>query len=165
MRERSAFDELLEAASEGRLTRRDVLKRGAAVGLSASTLATLLAACAREEAAPTQEPAGQTPVAAQTPAAAQTPQAAATEPPAAQRGGGGELRLLWWQAPTILNAHLSSGTKDFDASRVVLEPLADLDINGNLIPMLADEPLPSLENGMVSPDGLSVTWKLRQGVK
>ena len=165
MRERSAFDELLEAASEGRLTRRDVLKRGAAVGLSASTLATLLAACAREEAAPTQEPAGQTPVAAQTPAAAQTPQAAPTEQPAAQRGGGGELRLLWWQAPTILNAHLSSGTKDFDASRVVLEPLADLDINGNLIPILADEPLPSLENGMVSPDGLSVTWKLRQGVK
>uniref|UniRef100_A0A7C3ARC4 Peptide ABC transporter substrate-binding protein n=1 Tax=Thermorudis sp. TaxID=1969470 RepID=A0A7C3ARC4_9BACT len=51
------------------------------------------------------------------------------------------------------------------ASRVVLEPLADLDINGNLVPVLAAEPLPSLENGMVLPDGLSVTWKLRQDVK
>ncbi len=164
MRDRRSFDELLEAAAQGRLTRREALKRGAALGLGASALAAVLAACAREAATPTQAPAAQTPAAAQTPVV-ETPQAAATEQPAAQRGGGGELRLLWWQAPTILNAHLSSGTKDFDASRVVLEPLADLDINGNLVPVLAAEPLPSLENGMVSPDGLSVTWKLRQGVK
>src|SRR5687768_1384707 len=39
------------------------------------------------------------------------------------RGGGGTLRLLWWQAPTIANVHLSTGVKDNDASRVVQEPL------------------------------------------
>jgi peptide/nickel transport system substrate-binding protein len=26
-----------------------------------------------------------------------------------RRGGGGELRTLWWQAPTILNPHLAIG--------------------------------------------------------
>ena len=56
------------------------------------------------------------------------------------------------------------GTKDFDASRVVLEPLADFDKDGNLVPILAAE-IPSLDNGGVSKDGMSVTWKLKQGVK
>ena len=42
-------------------------------------------------------------------------------------GKGDTLNLLWWQAPTILNGHLAQGTKDFDASRVVSEPLADYD--------------------------------------
>lgn len=29
-----------------------------------------------------------------------------------KRGGGGRLRLLWWQAPTLLNGHFATGTKD-----------------------------------------------------
>src|SRR2546427_12522216 len=61
-----------------------------------------------------------------TPSAA--PSASAT--PVAQRGAGGELKILYWQAPTILNAHQATGTKDNDASRLVLEPLASLDKNG-----------------------------------
>ena len=28
------------------------------------------------------------------------------------------LRLLYWQAPTILNPHLANGTKDFEGSRI-----------------------------------------------
>jgi peptide/nickel transport system substrate-binding protein len=39
-----------------------------------------------------------------------------------RRGGGGKLRLLWWQAPTLLNAHLSSGLKDSDAARFEINP-------------------------------------------
>src|SRR3989475_407551 len=35
-----------------------------------------------------------------------------------RRGGGGELKTLWWQAPTILNPHLATGAKDADASRI-----------------------------------------------
>lgn len=31
---------------------------------------------------------------------------------------GDTLRLLYWQAPTILNPHLAQGTKDFEASRI-----------------------------------------------
>jgi peptide/nickel transport system substrate-binding protein len=83
---------------------------------------------------------------------------------AAQRGQGGTLRLLYWQAPTVVNPHLSIGTKDLSASRIVYEPLASFDKDGRLIPLLAAE-IPSLENGAVAADGRSVTWKLKKGVK
>ena len=81
-----------------------------------------------------------------------------------KRGGGGALRLLWWQAPTLLNPHFATGTKDQDASRIFYEPLAGWDADGNLIPALAAE-IPSRENGGLAADGKSVTWKLKQGVK
>ncbi len=74
------------------------------------------------------------------------------------------LKLLYWQAPTILNPHLSNGFKDAEASRITLEPLASFNNQGELIPFLAAE-IPTLENGGVAPDGKSVTWKLKQGIK
>jgi peptide/nickel transport system substrate-binding protein len=80
-----------------------------------------------------------------------------------KRGGGGRLRLLWWQAPTIANVHLSTGTKDNDASRVVHEPLAGFNRDGELIPVLA-EAIPSLDNEGLAHDGTAVTWRLRKGV-
>src|SRR5262249_44210144 len=40
-----------------------------------------------------------------------------------KRGGGGEVKVLWWQGPTILNPHLSIGVKDGDGSRIFYEPL------------------------------------------
>ncbi len=70
------------------------------------------------------------------------------------------LKLLYWQAPTILNPHLSTGFKDSEASRITLEPLASFDNKGKLIPFLAAE-IPSTENGGVAADGKSVTWKLK----
>jgi peptide/nickel transport system substrate-binding protein len=79
-------------------------------------------------------------------------------------GGGGPLKMLWWQAPTLLNPHFAVGTKDQDASRVFYEPLAGWDADGNLVPFLAAE-LPSQQNGGLSDDGKSVVWKLKQGVK
>jgi peptide/nickel transport system substrate-binding protein len=80
-----------------------------------------------------------------------------------QRGGGGRLGLLWWQAPTILNAHLAVGVKDADASRVVYEPLAAFNREGEFVPILAAA-IPSLDNGGLSRDGTVVTWHLKQGV-
>lgn len=80
-----------------------------------------------------------------------------------QRGGGGRLRLLWWQAPTILNAHLAVGVKDADASRVVYEPLAAFNRDGEFVPILAAE-IPSLDNGGLARDGLAVTWRLKKDV-
>jgi len=80
-----------------------------------------------------------------------------------QRGGGGRLRLLWWQAPTILNAHLAVGVKDADASRVVYEPLAAFNRDGEFIPILAAE-IPSLDNGGLARDGTAVTWRLKKDV-
>ena len=79
-------------------------------------------------------------------------------------GGGGPLKMLLWQAPTLLNPHFASGTKDQIASRIFYEPLAGWDKEGNLFPQLAAE-IPSKANGGLSADGKTVTWKLKQGVK
>jgi peptide/nickel transport system substrate-binding protein len=49
-----------------------------------------------------------------------------------KRGGGGPLKLLWWQGPTLLNPHFAVGTKDQDGSRLFYEPLAAWDPDGNL---------------------------------
>ena len=81
-----------------------------------------------------------------------------------KRGGGGELKVLWWQAVSILNCHLAVGVKDNDGARLFNEPLAAFDPDGNLAPILAAE-VPSLDNGGVAKDGLSVTWKLKRNVQ
>lgn len=82
----------------------------------------------------------------------------------AKAGGGGPLKLLFWQAPTLLNPHFAIGTKDQEACRVFYEPLAGWDKDGNLVPILAAE-IPSKENGGLTADGLNVTWKIKKGVK
>lgn len=79
-------------------------------------------------------------------------------------GGGGPLKLLFWQAPTLINPHFAIGTKDQEGSRIFYEPLAAWDADGNLFPILAAE-IPSKENGGVAADGRSVTWKLKPNVK
>jgi peptide/nickel transport system substrate-binding protein len=81
-----------------------------------------------------------------------------------KRGGGGALRVLWWQSPTLLNPHFANGTKDQDGSRIFYEPLAGWGPDGDLVPTLAAE-VPTTQNGGVASDGKSVTWKLKQGVK
>jgi peptide/nickel transport system substrate-binding protein len=81
-----------------------------------------------------------------------------------KRGGGGALKCLWWQGATLLNPHFAVGTKDQEGSRIFYEPLAAWDPEGNLMPLLAAE-VPSLQNGGVSKDGMSVTWKLKRGVQ
>jgi peptide/nickel transport system substrate-binding protein len=91
--------------------------------------------------------------------------ACTSKPPVVtQTDNNSVLRLLYWQAPTILNPHLSTGFKDYEAARITLEPLASFDKDGNLVLFLADE-IPSQENGGVAVDGKSVTWKLKQDVK
>ena len=80
-----------------------------------------------------------------------------------KRGGGGALKLIYWQGPVHLNPHFAGGTKDQDASRIFYEPLAGFDSEGNLVPFLASE-IPSVQNGSVSPDGRTVTWKLKRNI-
>jgi peptide/nickel transport system substrate-binding protein len=79
-------------------------------------------------------------------------------------GGGGLLKLLYWQAITLLNPHFAIGTKDQEGSRIFYEPLAGWDPDGNLVPALAAE-IPSKENDGLAEDGRSVIWKLKRGVK
>ena len=93
-----------------------------------------------------------------------------TKPPevtptiAPKRGAGGTLYLLWWQGATMLNVHLAAGTADYEAARPVLEPLAAVDPNGNLVPVLAAE-IPTIDNGDITTDLKTITWKLKHGVK
>ena len=94
--------------------------------------------------------------------AACEPEDEPTPTPAPGPAGGDEvLTLLYWQAPSIPNPYLSSGYKDRDAGAVTLEPLAVYDPDGNLIPALATE-IPTLENGGVSDDLMSITWMLKE---
>ncbi len=81
-----------------------------------------------------------------------------------KRGGGGPLKLLWWQGPTLLNPHFAVGTKDQDGSRIFYEPLAGWDADGNLVPVLAAE-IPTIQNGGLARDGKSVLWKLKKDVR
>ena len=80
-----------------------------------------------------------------------------------RRGGGGTVKLLYWAAPTILNPHLAVAPKDLEASELFYEPLADIDTDGNVVPVLARE-VPSLDNGGVARDGTWVIWRLKPGV-
>jgi peptide/nickel transport system substrate-binding protein len=84
-------------------------------------------------------------------------------PALADRGADGQLNILYWQAPSIANPYLSGGTKDIESASLVLEPLAYYDENGAMVPALAAE-IPTIENGGVSADLTSITWKLKPGV-
>jgi tetratricopeptide (TPR) repeat protein len=121
----------------GRLSRRAFTRLLAMLGITGSAAAHLLGAAGH--------------------ANAQGPRAHAPS----RRGGGGELRLIYWQAPVILNPHLALGVKDRDAARIFYEPLAAYDQAGGLVPVLAAE-IPSVEGGGVARDGLSVTWRLKR---
>ncbi|MEZ5853502.1 MAG: peptide ABC transporter substrate-binding protein [Hyphomicrobiaceae bacterium] len=130
---------MIEAVKDGRMGRRSFLTRMAAVGVAAPFANQILALGGV--------------------AMAETP----FKYPGTKRGGGGPLKVLWWQAPTLLNPHFAVGTKDQDACRIFYEALAGWDGDGNLVPFLAAE-IPSIENGGLAKDGLSVTWKLKKGV-
>ena len=74
------------------------------------------------------------------------------------------LTILYWQAPSLPFPYLSGGTKDQDAGAVTLQPLANYDPDGNLVPALAAQ-VPTLENGGLSQDLMSITWKLKEGLR
>ncbi|OIQ05987.1 MAG: peptide ABC transporter [Rhodobacteraceae bacterium CG2_30_10_405] len=82
----------------------------------------------------------------------------------AERGSDGQLNIIYWQAPSILNPYLSSGTKDVESASLVLEPLAGFNEKGEVIARLVTE-VPTVENGGVSADLTSITWKLIPDLK
>ena len=80
-----------------------------------------------------------------------------------ERGRDGQLKIIYWQAPSTMNPYLSGGTKEVEAGSLVLESLARFDENGEMVPYLAAE-IPSVDNGGVAEDLTSITWKLKEGV-
>src|SRR3989454_5578383 len=99
---------LLYEVRAGRLSRRSFLETMLGLGLTAPLVAQMFAAVG---------------VAAAQPKPAFVP---------TKRGGGGLVKTLWWQAPTLLNPHFATGTKDQDASRIFYEPLGAYDPDGNI---------------------------------
>ena len=81
----------------------------------------------------------------------------------AERGSDGQLNIIYWQAPSIMNPYLSGGTKDIEAASMVIEPLARYNETGALVPFLAED-IPTVGNGGVSEDLTTITWKLKPGL-
>ena len=137
--EESELRALIEDVRTEKLPRRRFIERMVSLGLSAPMASMMLmhAGVANSQPMPAYKPT--------------------------KRGGGGALKTLWWQGPTLLQPHFANGTKDQEGSRVFYEPLAVWDNDGNLVPILAAE-IPSRENGGLAADGKSVTWKLKKGV-
>ncbi len=84
-------------------------------------------------------------------------------PAQAERGSDGNVKILYWQAPSTLNPFLSGGVKDVAAASIIVEPLAHYDEKAEIVPILADH-VPSLANGEISADLTTITWKLKKGV-
>src|ERR1700704_7587 len=84
--------------SQGGLTRRQLLRRGAALGVAASAAAGLLAACSQPQPTPPSQPQ---PTSPSKPAAG----SAATSAPAAaaQAKDGGTLTFGAWQTPDTMD--------------------------------------------------------------
>ncbi|CAD5251577.1 Peptide ABC transporter substrate-binding protein [Bosea sp. 62] len=140
MMDERTLSSLIENVKDGAISRRSFIRRLAAVGITAPIASQILAwnDVAMAQASLQYKPT--------------------------KAGGGGPLKILLWQAPTLLNPHFASGTKDQIAGRIFFEPLAGWDKDGNLTPQLAAE-VPTRANGGLSADGKVVTWKLKQGVK
>ena len=81
----------------------------------------------------------------------------------AERGSDGQLNIIYWQAASILNPYLSSGTKDIESASMVIEPLARYNEKGNMVPLLVDE-IPTVDNGGISEDLKTITWKISEGI-
>src|SRR4029078_10695519 len=114
MKERDLRD-LIADVKTGRLSRRAFVQRVIAVGLTAPMAGMMLSQSGGGMAA----------------------NAFPYKPTKA--GGGGLLKLLYWQAITLLNPHFAIGTKDQEGSRIFYEPLAGWDGECHTVRILGAE--------------------------
>ena len=145
MHKNQSLRNLFDAFRRGDLDRRSFIRGASALGVSAAG-AVFLANTA----------GAQTPVASPGSEGAVRPTFGTENQ---SRGEGGALNLIQWQAPGTLSPHLSTGSKDFLASMLVLEPLIHYSPESEMIPNLITE-LPTVENGMLDEDLTSVTFSL-----
>ena len=146
------FAQLVAQLNAGRISRRHFLAAGAALGVGTGVLGTVIRHAQVAGAAPHPQDA--------TPAVAGAPAAGGE---GKTRGQDGEVRILIWQAPTLLNCHLATGDKDNAAASLVTEPLMSYTLDQTLYPNLAAT-IPTIENGDLAADFSAVTLRLRPGV-
>lgn len=81
-----------------------------------------------------------------------------------ERGAGGELKIIQWQAPSHLFGIQASGDKDILAASLISEPLmVRVSGDGLLSPVLITE-VPTVQNGLLAEDMTSVTYTLRPNI-
>jgi len=86
---------------------------------------------------------------------------APTPAPAAKKGG--KVTMAVWQSMITLNPLLGTQTVMDEVLVFVQEGLSKVNPDGMRVPALAKE-IPTIQNGGVSADGKTVTWKLQQGL-
>lgn len=135
----------VELFSAGLLDRRGFIGRATALGVSSAAAVFLANTVSGQDATPEANPdlSGRP--------------THGTE--AQERGGGGQLNLMQWQAPTSLSPHVVTGSKDFLAGMLVVEPLVHYSADSTMIPNLVVE-IPSVMNGLLAEDLSSVTYNL-----
>jgi peptide/nickel transport system substrate-binding protein len=165
-------DAFFRPPSHGRLTRRQLLRRGAALGGAASAVAGLLAACSQPQPTPPSKPAAASatsapaaPSATSAPAAGGATTAPAAVSPtsapaaAAQVKDGGTLTFGAWQTPDTMDPQKTGLAA---TSRILVQILTPLvwkfPDKDDFFPGLA-------ERWEVSADGKEYTFYLRKDVK
>jgi peptide/nickel transport system substrate-binding protein len=128
--------DLVESYAQGRINRRDFLKRGAVIGLSAPFLASVLAACSSDE----------------------EPSTVGTSGPTGGGKKGGILRVATQKPAATLDPIAMQDLGAYGVIAQSFEFLATLGEEGAIAPGLAESWTPN-KNGSVW------TFQLRQGVK
>jgi peptide/nickel transport system substrate-binding protein len=151
-----------EDLKAGRMSRRDFMEKAAALGVGLPVTLFVLQSLDMKgaSAAPGAHGAGFRGAAQDNPT--ETRPTVGTE--GQTRGAGGELKLLQWQAVTMLAPHTATGTKDFLGASLILEPLMSYMPDATVIATLVEE-VPSVENGGLSEDLSTVTYKILKDVK
>lgn len=97
------------------------------------------------------------------PAAAPAPPAPAASPTAAGPKRGGKVTMSLWQSPTTLNFLLGTQTAIGEVLVFVVEGMTQVLPDGTRVAQLAKE-VPSVQNGGVSADGKTITYKFKDGL-
>lgn len=142
------FRDLTDHLRANRIDRRTFMRASAALGVSAGVAAIVANSAIAQDSTPESS--------TETDAVGRPAAGTANQ----ERGAGGELRLLSYQAASVLAAHSGSGGKDYYPSALVLEPPLKYNAQGELLPILVEE-VPSIENGLLSEDLLTATFTFR----
>ncbi len=137
------FRDIVNQLRGNQIDRRGFMQAAAALGVSASVAGVVSRSVSAQDA---------TPDAAES--AAPRP---STGTENQERGAGDELRLLSYQAASVLAAHSGQGGKDFYPAALVLESPLVYNANGDLLPNLVTD-VPTIENGLLSEDLLTATF-------
>ncbi len=77
---------------------------------------------------------------------------------------GGSVTMALYQEPELLNRLIATQTAASEVAIFTIEGLLAVAPDGSYIPQLASE-VPDRKNGGVSPDGKTITYRLRSGVQ